>query len=142
MSRRRKLPDGYLVWQGMKTRCYNPNAIAYPLYGGRGIKVCATWRDSFKQFIHDMGPRPSKKHQLDRIDNDGDYCPENCRWATAKVNNRNRGNAVYLEFKGKRKHIRDWAKEIKINISTLEYRIVRGWTVARALTTPTRKKRK
>jgi hypothetical protein len=79
------------IWQAMKNRCYNPNVRQYKNYGGRGIKVCDRWRNSFTAFLEDMGPKPSKKHSLDRINNIGDYEPGNCRWATVKQQNNNRG---------------------------------------------------
>lgn len=72
----------YGTWQGMKTRCYNPNSINYKDYGGRGITICDEWKNSFKQFVTDMGLKPSSLHTLDRIDNDLNYNKDNCRWAT------------------------------------------------------------
>jgi hypothetical protein len=79
----------YRIWLNMKTRCYCPNRPCYPDYGGRGITVCPRWRESFELFLADMGRRPSKRHTLDRRNNDGNYEPENCRWATRKQQARN-----------------------------------------------------
>lgn len=79
----------YNIWQGIRARCYNPNEPAYHNYGGRGIKVCERWINSFENFYADMGDRP-KDLQIDRINNDGDYDPSNCRWVTPKENSNNR----------------------------------------------------
>ncbi len=80
----------YACWIGMRRRCYVPTDRSFDLYGGRGITVCDQWRASFANFLADMGPRPSPKHSIDRINNDGNYEPDNCRWATAsqQVSNR------------------------------------------------------
>lgn len=83
-------PPEYSVWAGMKQRCFNPKAPSYRYYGGRGITVCQRWRESFAAFVADMGPRPSPEHSIDRINNDGNYEPGNCRWTTWDVQANNR----------------------------------------------------
>lgn len=90
----------HIVWLGMLDRCRNTNHPAYPRYGGRGIKVCDQWSNSFPNFLEDMGERPSLSHTLDRIDNDGNYEPENCRWATKKEQANNRRKNVTLNVGG------------------------------------------
>ncbi len=83
-----KIPE-YGIWSGMKTRCYNPNVKKFNRYGGRGIIICDRWLNSFPDFYEDMGKRPTPKHQIDRIDNNGNYEPLNCRWILPADNARN-----------------------------------------------------
>lgn len=86
---RRGLSPEYRAWRSMKQRCGQPRQKAFPNYGGRGISVCERWLESFENFLADMGPKPSPQHSIDRIDNDGDYEPSNCRWATGSEQRRN-----------------------------------------------------
>lgn len=83
----------YQVWSNMKTRCLNSNSRSYKYYGERGIKICKKWLKSFNAFYRDMGPRPSPDFSIDRIDNDGDYTPNNCRWATWEQQASNKSRA-------------------------------------------------
>lgn len=130
------------IWRAMKTRCTNPAASNYEIYGGRGVKVCDRWMDSYEAFLADMGHCPGSGYSIDRIDNDGDYEPSNCRWATRRQQNRNRRDTVLLTFKGKTLCIADWAVEIGINQSTLRNRIKSyGWSAEDALTVPVGGKR-
>ncbi|MEA3224481.1 MAG: hypothetical protein U9Q07_00915 [Planctomycetota bacterium] len=133
-SRGKKTPE-YRVWRSLINRCTNPNVSNYHHYGGRGINVCPAWRD-FAVFLADMGPKPSPKHSIDRIDNEGDYEPGNTRWATRKQQNRNTRANHLLTFYGQTQCVTDWAGELKIHPSTLYARLRRGWPVERALTTP------
>lgn len=117
----------YTAWKNMIRRCSCPTAQAYPFYGGRGIKVCEAWADSFEAFIADMGPRPSADHSIERLDNDGNYEPGNCVWATQEEQNRNRSNTARYTFYGVEKTIGEWSKETGISVANLHYRIKKGW---------------
>ncbi len=86
----------YSSWCAMKKRCLNPNSIRFERWGGRGIRICPQWVNSFETFYADMGPRPTVTHSIDRIDNDGNYEPGNCRWATRKEQRKNRRNPKLL----------------------------------------------
>lgn len=127
----------YPVWIGMIRRCLNPDSNSFKRYGGRGIKVCERWRDSFENFYTDMGPRPPGS-SIDRIDNDGDYEPKNCRWATWIEQCRNRRNNRLIEHSGKIQTLSAWAIETGIDGDSISSRLKAGWTVADALTTPPR----
>lgn len=126
----------YDAWAHMLQRCANVNDAGFFRYGARGIQVCQKWRESFEAFFADMGPRPTSKHSLDRIDNDGDYIPENCRWATRKQQNRNQRSNVWLTHDGQTLCMADWADKLGMNRSTLITRLRRGWSIERALSTP------
>jgi hypothetical protein len=130
----------YRIWNTMHSRCGSTGSQSYPKYGGRGITVCDRW-DSFELFQSDMGPRPSDQHQIDRIDNDGPYSPENCHWATRGQNTRNKRNNVWLTLNGETMILSDWAQRIGIGVCTLHHRIkVGGWSTERALTQPVKRK--
>lgn len=122
----------YKIWQNMKYRCLYPTHPEFIHYGGRGIGVCDRWRD-FAFFFEDMGRRPSRNHTLDRIDNDGDYCPENCQWSTWVVQQRNRGNNRVISMLGVSKSLIEWVEELGINYKTVYSRLARGWTAESAL---------
>lgn len=113
----------YNCWASMKQRCLNSNDKYFYAYGERGISVCERWARSFDAFYDDMGSRPSDKHSLDRIDTNKGYEPGNCRWATAYVQSRNKRNNVFIEFRGERKVLADWARDIGIHWSSLYERL-------------------
>ena len=128
----------YLTWRGMRGRCENPAAINFLRYGGRGITVCERWK-KFENFLSDMGARPEGM-TLDRIDNNGNYEPGNCRWATRKeqcANRRGKGSRHIVEFNGKYQSIKQWAIELGMSPRSLYRRIVsRQWPVAEAFALP------
>lgn len=103
----------YVVWQAMLRRCRNPKADLSARYLGRGIKVCDRWY-KFENFLADMG-EPPPGLTLDRIDNDGDYTPDNCRWATTKEQARNRRSNVWIEFGGMRETQEEWARTLGVS---------------------------
>jgi hypothetical protein len=116
----------------MRQRCSNPNTDRYEHYGGRGIAICERWQ-SFEDFYADMGPRPSPKHSIDRIDVDGDYEPGNCRWATPAEQARNKRSNLMLTHDGRTQTITEWARETRIPLMTISRRLKSGWPVDRAL---------
>jgi hypothetical protein len=122
----------YATWAAMRQRCNDPGHRYYHCYGGRGIRVCQKW-NSFAAFLRDMGPRP-KGYTLDRIDNDGNYTPGNCRWVTRKQNNRNRNNNRRITFAGRTETITAWEEITGIKYNTIAWRLARGWPVKKALT--------
>lgn len=125
----------YKSWVSMRRRCNSPGDKDYPRYGGRGIKICDRW-NSFELFMQDMGERPAGT-TLGRIDNDGPYSPENCRWETPVQQINNTSVNVFLTHEGRTQTIAQWAKEIGMRHDTLCRRIfTRNWAVGRALTEP------
>jgi hypothetical protein len=114
-------------------RCENPNNRAFANYGGRGISVDPSWRHSFETFLADMGPRPTSKHSLDRIDVNGPYAPANCRWATMRDQQNNRRSNVHIVAFGETLTLAQWSERTGIGEGTIRNRLRVGWTPERAL---------
>lgn len=131
----------YQIWLGIIKRCEDEGCANYHLYGGRGIQMCRRWREDYLAFLEDMGERPSDNLSIDRIDNNGNYAPGNCRWATdtEQVNNTRRNNRLTLN--GVTQNLGQWAKQTGLPRDAIFMRIKRGWSVEKALTTPLRKSR-
>lgn len=129
----------YQIWACMTQRCTNPHTTNYHNYGGRGIEVCERWTE-FENFLIDMGEIP-KGCQIDRINNNGNYCKENCHWVTPKQNGRNRRTNRLITFRGKTQCVTAWAEEIGISSKMIYKRLNRNWFVERALTAPTKQRK-
>lgn len=115
----------YNTWCAMKSRCNNKNNEEYKNYGERGIKVCDRWNTSFEAFIDDMGIRPEGT-TIDRIDSNGGYSPENCRWSVESVQARNRRSTINVKRDGKVQCVKDWCDELGLNVDTVYKRIQKG----------------
>ena len=127
----------YRSWRSMLTRCLNPRHHNYHNYGGRGITVCDRWRKSFAAFLEDVGPRPSRSHTLDRFpDNNGNYEPDNVRWATPVEQHRNTRTNRMITFRGETLCVSEWAGRVGHTVGRLFARLSNGWSVERALTEP------
>jgi hypothetical protein len=128
----------YRVWWSMKQRTVNPNSHKYAEYGARGIKVCDRWQEpngqGFRNFLEDMESSYKEGLSLERTDVNGDYSPENCTWATATQQVRNRRNTVQVEFRGVTRPLPEWCELLGLNYTTTYHRLNRGWSVERALT--------
>jgi hypothetical protein len=120
----------------MRQRCHTTSHKSFANYGGRGIIVCDRWRHSFEAFLEDMGPRPSPKHSIDRIDNDGPYSPENCRWATMAEQGANKRSNVMLTAFGETTHLHEWARRAGYSAGAIYGRLRAGWDAERAIATP------
>ena len=137
----------YVVWCNMKGRCYNPNDNRYINYGARGISVCKEWKDdfgAFKEWSEKNGYRPDAKRgecTLDRIDNNKNYSPSNCRWVNYQTQANNKTSNIFLTYKGETKTLAEWSRKIGINADTLGSRIKKGWSVERVIETKINKKK-
>ena len=135
----RKQSAEYMIWGGMIQRCTNPKHQSYYRYGARGITVDQSWLSSFTTFLKDMGLRPSKLHTIERENNDLPYCASNCVWATRRVQSRNTVRSRWLTFNGETMVLADWAAKLGLSQPALIHRFSTGWTLERALSTPSMK---
>lgn len=123
-------------WRSMKNRCCNKNHMHYKNYGARGIKICNRWKNSFQNFYDDMGAKPSPKHSIDRIDNNGDYEPENCKWSTEIEQARNRRGTKMYTYKNETKYAREWMDIYEISNNVFYRRVNQGWSFDKIIETP------
>ena len=130
----------YNIWRGIKQRCCNSKSVFFNYYGGRGIKICDEWLNDFKKF-YDWSVKNGYdgKLSIDRINNDGNYEPHNCRWANPKIQSTNRRTNRIIEINGEKKCLSEWLEINNISSTTFYRRINNGWNVVEALTTPTKK---
>ena len=128
----------YHIWRGMKARCLNPNSLDFDNYGGRGIKVCDEWLNSFRAFYNwAMANGYEERLTIDRVNVNGDYCPENCRWAGTKAQQNNRRNNKTYAFNGSEHTLSEWSEITGVKYSTLNTRVNRfKWDIGKALFTP------
>lgn len=126
----------FVSWCAMRQRCHDSKSRAYKWYGARGIAVCERWRHSFENFLADMGPKPTPKHTIERIDVNGNYEPSNCKWLERRLQIRNRRNSLFLEFDGERKPMMEWCEDLGMPYRTVQARLSRGWPADQALTVP------
>ena len=125
----------YRIWASMVDRCTKTTNPVYHHYGGRGITVCDSWKNSFAEFYVAMGDPPKGK-SIERIDNNGPYSPENCRWASKREQSNNTRNTVLITCNGKTQGISEWADELSIHVSTLRYRTRSGWPMDKIFQAP------
>jgi hypothetical protein len=125
------------IWSGMKRRCYSKNTINYASYGGKDITLCEEWRHNFTSFCEwAMANGYNDSLSIDRIDSNGNYCPENCQWATRQEQSANRKSVVLIEYNGEKMTSADWSKKIGGNSGLVGRRLKIGWSIERAITTP------
>ena len=131
----------YRIWRNMKNRCYNPNVERYNRYGGRGIKICDEWKDDFQVFYEwSMNHGYSDKLSIDRIDTNGNYSPNNCRWITMPEQADNKSNSRLFEFNNSAHTVSEWSEKTGISRDVIWNRIKRGWSIDKVLTQPVRKR--
>lgn len=136
-----KTPE-YKTWTHMIGRCYCKSDKKYPRYGGRGIVVCDKWRYSFETFLKDVGPRPGPGYSIDRINNDGNYEPSNCKWSNNKEQANNRSLCKQITINGITLNRTQWIERLGLNYNSVMSRLNQGWDEVSALTTPFKKHKK
>lgn len=137
-TKNRSMSKAYKAWGQIKERTANQNRADFKNYGGRGIKMCKRWSNSFEAFLKDMG-EPKQGMSLDRRNNDGHYEPKNCKWSTRKEQNNNKRTNRMVTFRGQTKTLAQWAEMIGVHRCTLSARITKcGWSIEKALITPVR----
>jgi len=130
----------FRTWAEIKIRCYNIKSTSYERYGARGITMCDRWINSFENFLCDMGRKPSRYHSIDRINNNGDYSPQNCRWASPIEQANNKSNNVVIEHNGIKDTIPGWCRRTGLTYASLRHRIlIAKWDIEKALTTKMKK---
>ena len=122
----------FMAWTAMKQRCENPKLKGFKDYGGRGIKVCERWQ-TFENFLADMGERPSPGHSVDRINNDGNYEPGNCRWATRVTQSNNRRSSLRIEFNGATHTAAEWERLLGLRTGWVSTKLKKGWPVDKVM---------
>jgi hypothetical protein len=134
-SRNGKLTSEYNSWRNMLARCNDPNNDKYENYGGRGITVCERWSD-FRNFLFDMGAKPSPRYTIDRRDVNGNYEPKNCCWSSPKTQSRNKTNNRIVAFRGREMSLAEACELSGISRNVVDGRLQRGWTIEKALSEP------
>jgi hypothetical protein len=135
-TKNRKLTSIYGTWRAIVQRCTDHNCKSFPRYGGRGITVCDRWRESFENFLADMGDRPSPRHSIDREDNSKGYEPGNCRWATPEEQGRNKRSNRMITVDGVTRCVVEWSEASGISRKAITSRLARGWSEKDAVTVP------
>ena len=130
----------YIIWQGMKNRCYNPKHENYVNYNGKGISICDEWKDDFELFYNWSISNGYKKGlSIDRINNNGNYEPSNCRWVTKREQMWNTSKNKIIEYKNETRCMAEWCDILNLNYETIQSRFHRGWNVEKTFETPIRK---
>lgn len=125
----------YTTWESMKSRCLCKTNKFYNVYGGRGITISDEWITDFKKFYEDMGPKPSPSHSIDRINVNGNYCKENCRWEIRYNQDRNRTDNIFITYNGEKLIVADWAKKLGLHAQTIKDRLNRGLSIEECFNT-------